>query len=166
MVRVLPFSLALALLLSACDRPAAPAEPDARPAAAAEPDLLGVMLYMQRFLEKTALSVEAGNWPLAERYAHELEEAAEGLEGATHDGVDLWALTESSFLPAHERLEQALAVRDRAGYDRALADLVQSCNACHAAAGYGDVRIVVPADFSRPSPSQDFAPAAPVAPAP
>jgi hypothetical protein len=156
MPRRLPLALA-ALLVAGCGRPAATPGPEAPP----EPDLLGVMLYMQRFLEKTALSMQAENWPLAARYAHELEEAAEGLEGATHDGADLWALTESAFLPAHERLEQALAVRDRIAADRALADLVGSCNACHAAAGYGDVRIVVPADFSRPFPSQDFSPANP-----
>jgi len=159
MLRLLPLALAAALLLIACDRPRGPAGASAVPAA--EHDLLLSMLYMQRFLEKTALAAEAGNWPLADRYAHELEEAAEALEGASHDGVDLWDLTRSAFLPAHERLEAAISVRDRIGYDRAMGDLVQACNACHAAAGYGDVRIIAPTDFSRPFPSQDFAPAAP-----
>lgn len=151
MMRLLP----VLLLLAACSPPTAP-PPEAH--TADEPDVLLAMVYMQRYLEKTALAAEAGNWSLADRYAHELEEAAERMEGAEHDGVDLGHLTETAFLPAHERLEEAVRARDRAAYDTAMQDLVQTCNACHSAAGYGDVRIVVPTEWSRPFPSQDFAP--------
>jgi cytochrome c553 len=125
------------------------------------PDLLLLMASMQRFGEKLYFSAEAGNWPLADLYAHELEEAAEELVegGFEKNDVDLGDFARASFLPTLERVEAAVRAGDGAAFQPAYADLVTSCNACHAATGYGLVRIIVPTDPARPYPSQDFRPA-------
>lgn len=161
---LLALGLFIAIISFTLIWPALDMDEDADPApvlAVDQPDLLFLMASMQRFGEKLYLAAEAGNWPLADLYAHELEEAAEELieGGFEKNDVDLGDFARLNFLPALERVEAAVRAGDAAAFEPAYAALAASCNACHAASGYGLVRIIVPTDPTRPYPSQDFAPA-------
>jgi hypothetical protein len=149
---VVPLVMAFLVLSSGCERQ--PSHVDA----ASEPDLLQLMASMERFSEKLYLAASAGNWTLAAFYAHELEEVGADLRDAGFEkgGIDLGSMTSELFLPAVERLDRAIDV-SRAEFQQAFSDVVASCNACHAAAGYPFIQIVVPTE-DRPYPMQSFSP--------
>jgi hypothetical protein len=152
MRRSLIVLLLLMPLLSGCGAAAPPDDVD-------EPeDLLLLMVYAQRYLEKLHLAGEAENWPLADLYAHELEEVGEAMRdgGYVVHETALEDLARGAFLPAVERAELAIDEEDPAAFAEAFRGIVTSCNSCHAASGYEAIRIIVPEDFSRPYPSQAF----------
>jgi len=111
-------------------------------AAEEEPDMIATMGQMQLFLHKLSLSVDAGNAELAEFYAHELEETIEAAESIEkyHD-IPVGELTGSMLVPSFEALESALDGDDPARVESRMNQLVEACNACHQATGYGFIRL-------------------------
>lgn len=103
-------------------------------------DLIDNMRALQYHAHKVALAVDHRNLKLAEFYAHELEEALEdSVRIKSYHDQPIGKLTRAMLLPAFERFEAALdepkpdwdKVSDR--FDR----MVEACNACHTATGYG-----------------------------
>lgn len=134
-------AVAAALLLAAA---IAHVEADERPALP-EPELAGYMADLQHHTHKLNLSIEAENAELAAFYLHEVAEVAEQVEQLfpQHDGVAVAALVKGLLLPRLGALRLAL---DASRWDEArsgLAGLVAGCNACHAAAGHGFIRVEV-----------------------
>ncbi len=95
--------------------------------------LVAKMGYLQRYLHKLDLSVQAENVELAGYYIHELEELVEELAdaGVVYEGHQVGALTGSMLTPPIEALEDALETGGDA--DAAVGVLVAQCNACHVA---------------------------------
>jgi len=114
------------------------------PAAAAEPGVATLMERMLTYIHKLQLSVAARNAPLADFYLHELEETAEYIAEhvESYDDQPVGLLTEQMLLPAIEELEDAVEDADWAIGDKRFAALLESCNSCHVASGYGEIRIV------------------------
>lgn len=123
-----------------------------------EPDLPMLMSQAQRYAEKLYLAGEAGNWPLAAFYVHELEEVAEDLRrsGSRKNDLDLGELAAELLLPAIHEVDRAIDVGPDA-FAPSYGRLVAACNQCHEATGYGFVRIQAPIQ-ARPYPGQRFAP--------
>lgn len=108
-------------------------------------DLIGLMGEMQYFAHKLDLSIRAQNRELLDFYAHEIEETLEATAGvAEYHGKPIGGLTKGMLVPAFERFEQA--VDDEAGgweaIDTLFNQLVDTCNACHQATGYGFINVV------------------------
>jgi len=117
--------------------------------------LVTKMGYIQRYLHKLDLSVQADNARLAGYYIHELEELVEELAeaGVIYEGHQVGALTESMLTPAIEALENALETGGDA--DAAVGGLVAQCNACHVATERSWMKI----ERARSNPfNQDFSP--------
>lgn len=107
-----------------------------------EADMIGTMGQMQLFLHKLSLSVNAGNIELADFYAHELEEAIEAAEGIEkYHEIPVGQLTESMLVPTFEAFEKALDGEDADQVRSQLGEVIQACNACHQATGYGFIDI-------------------------
>ena len=121
--------------------------------------LLVHMVLFQRYAEKVDLARQAGNWPLATFYAHEINENAERLvEGSIVDeGTDVSAIAAEVMLPRAARLEAAARNADAAGFDSTYAAVLDGCNACHKRSGHRYVQIQRPATAGS-YPSQSFAP--------
>lgn len=121
-----------------------------------EATLLDHMVLMQRYVEKAALSAEAGNWPLTAFYAQKIDERAQRVieGGYVVDGIDVSAIAAQVADPRAHALTEAAATRDSALFQAAYDEMVAGCNTCHASSGYGLVRIVRP-DANR-YPSQVF----------
>lgn len=109
-----------------------------------EPDLVGNMGDLQRFSHKMDLAIGQANRPLADFYAHELEEtiAATVAIESYHD-QPIGELTRTMLVPAFERLEAALDAEpaNPSELEAAVEGYVAACNACHLATGYGHLRI-------------------------
>lgn len=107
-----------------------------------EPDMIGTMGQMQLFLHKLSLSVDAGNHELANFYAHELEENIEAAESIEryHD-IPVGQLTEAMLVPSFEAFEAALEGGDSEKIQSRTEGLIEACNACHQATGYGFIDI-------------------------
>lgn len=116
------------------------------------------MAYFQRYADKLYFAGTASNWELADFYAHELEETAEGIEAADYveDGVEIAPLLASLFTEPLESVEAAVDAQDAEAFRRAYAGLVTACNTCHGATEHGFVRIIVPEESGYPN--QAFAP--------
>ncbi|HRJ48179.1 MAG TPA: hypothetical protein PKY38_12520 [Opitutaceae bacterium] len=129
-------------------------------AAAAEHEVGITMAWLQRWTDKLGRAADAGNWPLADFYLHEIDETAEDLikAGVVDEGHDISALTRAMLLPVVESLESAVKARDAAVFDQRYTALIQTCNACHAATGHGQVQIARPSPAINPW-NQDFRPA-------
>jgi len=106
-----------------------------------EHGLVENMGAMQYFSHKLVLAIDAGNLPLADFYAHELEETIEAASAIeSYGGQTIGALVEAMLEPRFEELEEALdsdAGRASAAFD----DMIDSCNACHQATGFGLIRV-------------------------
>ncbi|OAB61443.1 hypothetical protein AY599_04930 [Leptolyngbya valderiana BDU 20041] len=106
-----------------------------------EHGLVENMGAMQYFSHKLVLAIDAGNLPLADFYAHELEETIEAASAIeSYGGQAIGALVDSMLEPRFEELEDALdsdVDRASAAFDA----MVDSCNACHQATGFGLIRI-------------------------
>jgi cytochrome c553 len=116
----------------------------APPALASEPGLVVMMSRLQTYTHKLQLSLAASNAELADFYLHEIEEAAEYVIDhlPLYRDFPVGQLTREMLLPAIETLEDAVDSRDWAQSRIAQAELLQACNACHAATGKGYIRIV------------------------
>jgi hypothetical protein len=114
-----------------------------RPAPAALPELATTMGDLQRHTHKLMLSVDAENAELSRFYLHELDEITEQLEALfpEHDGVPIAALAGELLVPRVDALRATLQAADWETTRGQLGQLVDGCNACHAAAGHGFIRV-------------------------
>jgi len=107
-------------------------------------DLIDNMRALQYFMHKAALAVDRRNKPLADFYAHELEETLEQSMGIEkyHD-QPIGALTKTMMWPAFERFEEALDApkTDWKQVSRQVDEMIGACNACHQATGYGFISL-------------------------
>lgn len=72
-------------------------------------ELVEYMCSLQYFTHKLQLSLEAQNVPLAEFYAHEIEEVIELLKSVdSYDGYPIGKLSEAMLIPQFEKFEQHL----------------------------------------------------------
>jgi len=105
---------------------------------------LAVMMErMQTYTHKLQLSLAANNPRLADHYLHELEEVAEYVieELPHYRDHPVGELTRAMLLPAIEALEDAVDEADWANSGLRFAQLIDSCNACHAATGKSYIRV-------------------------
>jgi hypothetical protein len=125
------------------------------PAIAGEEGLALRMAWMQTYLHKLDLSVQAGNRRLADLYLHELEEVAEETSETieSYEGAPVGKLLETLLLPAIEAAEARLEA-DPADRE-AVKALIETCNQCHQSTDHGEIRIV-PATVN--PYNQDFQP--------
>ena len=113
-------------------------------AGADEPDLVSAMGLLQRFSHKLDLAIRHENSALTGFYLHELEETVEVTASmGDYHGLPIGRLTEAMLQPALEAFEATLDAdpENREAIDRDFDALVEACNACHAATGYGYLRI-------------------------
>ena len=107
-------------------------------------DLIGNMGAMQYFSHKLDLSIHHRNRELADFYAHEIEETLEETtEIDEYHGKPIGELAETMLTPAFERFERALDDDngDWKTIDNRFGELIDACNACHQATGYGYIDI-------------------------
>ena len=118
--------------------------------------LLLLMHNMQYYVHKLGLAVDAGNRPLADFYAHEVEEIITAVGAIDrHEGVAIKPIFETALPPAFAALERALDTGDAAQLGAAYDRLLEGCNACHR--GAGRPQIVIRRSHLNPYP-QEFTP--------
>lgn len=123
------------------------------------PSTLLAMSYLERFSEKMFFAAESDNWELADVYAHELEEIAEDLVEGGYEAHDIpLADFAVAFVPAVNAVADAIDAQNYERFLETYTAMTATCNACHAAVGYGAVRIILPESASRPYPGQQFVP--------
>jgi hypothetical protein len=112
------------------------------PAWSGEPGLAENMRAMQYYLHKLSLSVDARNQPLADFYAHELEETIEDAEKIdNYKGQPIGRLTKAMLVPSFDALEDAIEADDWNQTSERLDAVIHACNACHQTTGFGFIRI-------------------------
>jgi hypothetical protein len=89
----------------------------------------------------------ARNWDLA---AYELDEIKEGFEDAakfnpTHDGIPVAAMIRSKMEAPLAGVAKAIEDKESGAFVSAFDGLTSACNACHAGAEHGFIRIQRPA---------------------
>jgi len=84
-----------------------------------------------------------GNWEYAGYQAGKMRLA---LDNALERRPKRQASTAEIFFPALERVESAIAARDRKKFPAAFEAMTASCNACHAAEGVPTFRVAPPDD--------------------
>lgn len=117
------------------------------------------MGYMQRYAEKLWYAGQADNWDLARYYHDEMQETAEDIAGAhvVKDGVQVSTTLNTMLPPVLQELDAAIAARDRAKFQKQYQTVIETCNACHAAAKHPFIHIAVPAGNGSQW-NQDFLP--------
>lgn len=114
-----------------------------RPVPLAPPELATYMGDLQRHTHKLMLSIDAENAALSAFYLHEVHEIAEQVEALfpEHDGVPVAALVGELLAPRVAALRGTLETGAWEAARGELGQLVDGCNACHAAAGHGFIRV-------------------------
>lgn len=115
-----------------------------------EAEIAVPMGRMQRYADKLYFSGKAENWKLAEFYLEEIDEQAEEVEEANafEDEVSLSSLIESMLEPQIDSLSESVKNQDKAEFIKRYGILIETCNACHAAAHHEYISIKVPAASS------------------
>ena len=110
-----------------------------------EPELASYMTELQHLTHKLDLSILAENPELARFYRREVAEAADQVEETfpEYDREPIAALVRSLLLPRIRALRAPIDEGRWADARSGLTDLVAGCNACHAAAGHGFIRVEV-----------------------
>ena len=159
----MPSLLALVALLVAAIAlvTALDAKKAARPEVVADPEefeLGAAMGNMQRFAEKLHFAGQAGNWPLADFYLHEIDEITDAIIKAkvVDEGVAVGESMKAMFPPSIASVREAIQSRDAAQFASRYEGLLTSCNACHTNTRHAFVRIVVPKEPTYQN--QDFSP--------
>lgn len=119
------------------------------PAAVASPELAPLMSELQRFTHKLALSVEAGNRPLAEFYNYEALGTLQRIQNELpeYEGYPIAVLVDTVGRPPFEALQEQLRQGDgRAEQRRAVGAVIKACNDCHASTQHGFIRITAGTD--------------------
>lgn len=107
-----------------------------------EPGLLETMSMLQTMAHKASLSIDHKNAPLLDFYAHELEEFIEQAEGIeSYDGQPVGQLVKSMLTPKFEEFEKAEETGDWGKISKSFDTLIDSCNSCHTATGFGYINI-------------------------
>ncbi len=111
-------------------------------AASGEEGLADLMGKLGLHGHKLQLSLDHDNLPLADFYAHELEEVIEAIEtfGEYH-GVAVGPLTTAMLVPAFELLEEAIDSGVVESAQSAFDGVIDACNRCHLATGYQFIQI-------------------------
>lgn len=114
----------------------------AAPAGAGEEGLAIRMAWMQTYLHKLDLSVQAANGELTHFYMHELEETAEGIIESIgeYHGAPVGQLVKTLLMPAIEAAESRLDANP--GDREAVAGIISACNQCHVSTQHAGIRIV------------------------
>ena len=112
---------------------------------AVEPELASYMSDLQHHTHKLNLSIAAENPALADFYLHEVGEIAAQIEVLfpEHDGVPVARLAHELLDPRLASLRVALASPHWDEARGGLGELVDACNACHAATAHGFIRVEV-----------------------
>jgi len=109
------------------------------------PELALLMGELQRLTHKMALSADVGNAELAAFYLHESLEQLRKIQQETpeYEGIPVALFVDRMGLPAYETLQRTVLEKP-ANRERLLAGLdlvITGCNACHAVAQHGFIRI-------------------------
>jgi hypothetical protein len=146
-------AVALALLLTAPNVPAAAQQPAFQPGMG---DLMTA--FVQPRHAKLGLAGHEQNWAYAAYAAHELEEALEGVAKAVPKfrEFSIPDLMASSVQQPLEAVERAIKAGDPAAFATGYEQLTAACNACHQSTGHGVIVIRVPTVSA--FPNQDFRP--------
>lgn len=113
--------------------------------------LLGAMERFQRFGTKLWFAGEHENWELASFYVHEIEEVIEELAASNieEEGHLIRDLVEKLPEPALEVVEEGVHKQDREAFRIGYKQLVNACNACHAATNKPFIQIGIPEKASK-----------------
>lgn len=107
-----------------------------------EIQLVENMGHLQYFTHKMTLAIDAGNQPLADFYAHELEEYLEDtLKVESYHDKPIGKLAKAMLVPAFENVEKDIKAGDLKQASGKLDTMINACNACHNATGYGFIAI-------------------------
>jgi len=107
------------------------------------PELALLMGELQKLTHKMALSADAGNTQLANFYMHESLEQMKKIqtEAPEYEGQPIALLMDRLGLPAYATMQEAVNAKDKQRMLTALDNVIQSCNACHAATLHPFIRI-------------------------
>jgi len=107
------------------------------------PELALLMGDLQRLTHKLALSVDAGNAELAGFYLHESREQLRKIQtdAPEYEGLPVALFIDRFAHPAFAPMEGAVAAKDKQQMLSSLDEIIQSCNACHAATQHSFIRI-------------------------
>jgi hypothetical protein len=104
------------------------------------------MNSLQRHSNKLWFAGSAGNWELAQFYAHELEESMEKIEHANvyEEGIAISPLIRNFGLKSVEQIEVAIEKKDITAFETSYDLLVANCNNCHNTVNHGFIKIQRP----------------------
>ena len=105
--------------------------------------LVDMMSALQTFMHKTGLSLHAGNLELADFYLHETEEVLSEVGTIeSYDGQPVGLLSAEMLGPAIHELEEAVDGESPEAARAAYQVVLEACNACHLATGFGFIKVV------------------------
>lgn len=107
-----------------------------------EIELVENMGHLQYFTHKMTLAIDGNNQPLADFYAHELEEYLEDtLKVESYHDKPIGNLAKAMLVPAFENLEKDIKSGNLKQASGKLDTMINACNACHNATGYNFITI-------------------------
>jgi len=116
------------------------------------------MVRTQWYHFKLGLAGRLGNWPLANYEVGQIRRSFENTAyvNTSISGVPLSQVLEQQSLPPLQEVQAAIAAKNAKGFAMAFGRLTAECNACHAAADVGFIKVQVPT--SSPFSNQVFPP--------
>jgi hypothetical protein len=110
-------------------------------------ELSPYMALLQHHTHKLGLALQARNQPLASFYIEEIEETAAIIQKKfpTYDKLAVGQLMNAMLVPSFAPLDKSIKASSWAISNASYTKLIDSCNACHAAAQHGFVKITAPA---------------------
>lgn len=107
-----------------------------------EIQLVENMGHLQYFTHKMSLAIDAGNQPLADFYAHELEEYLEDTQKVeSYHDKPIGKLVKAMLVPAFENVEKDIKAGKLKQASGKVDAMINACNACHSATGYNFIAI-------------------------
>jgi len=91
-----------------------------------------------RFEDMNA-AVKGGNWGLAAYMSSYMNKAMNPAKVTKPKEYPMW---ESFYTTSFKPVNDAIAAKDPAAFDKAYTAVIESCNGCHATMGYGYIKIV------------------------
>lgn len=105
-------------------------------------------------------AAKGGNWGLAAYMAKYMDKAVNPASVTKPEAYEIW---KTFFEETCKPLNRAIAARDFKAFDKEYVKLLDACNDCHAAMGYGFIKVVKPEkpssgnlDFSVKSQAADL----------
>lgn len=100
--------------------------------------LVDKMSALQYFMHKTGLAIRGGGLELADFYLHEIEEVLDEVaEIESYNGQPVGQLSREMLGPSFHELEEAVDDPDPDKALKAWRVVLDACNACHRATGFG-----------------------------